>query len=242
VTVAADVREAAEDFDGAGLDVVDFVGIGDGVDDFDCVDVFVCDADLSGVLVLVTDGDSDADALLEGLAFELLDAIGDLDELLETVDDFELRGDEDEDLDDVVVGVDIALSVVEALSKGDGEELGVESDDLVEVVDGLDEIVANTSSEGDADADPVELFEGKVVFVLETETVDVLLLDVVGEDDGVDTLFVAVVLGDDDDVLEEDVDGVADGVTDEDLLASGDGVDETDVVPDRVITPEPVGV
>ena len=142
VTVAADVREAAEDFDGAGLDVVDFVGIGDGVDDFDCVDVFVCDADLSGVLVLVTEGDSDADALLEGLAFELLDAIGDLDEVLETVDDFELRGDEDEDLDDVVVGVDIALSVDEALSKGDGEELGVESDDLVEVVDGLDEIVA----------------------------------------------------------------------------------------------------
>ena len=64
----------------------------------------------------------------------------------------------------------------------------------------------------------------------------------VGDDDGVDTLFVAVVLGDDDDVLEEDVDGVADGVTDEDLLASGDGVDDTDVVPDRVITPEPVGV
>ena len=142
VTVAADVREGADDFDGAGLDVVDLVGIGEGVDDFDCVDVFVCDADLSGVLVLVTEGDSEADALLEGLAFELLDAIGDLDEVLETVDDFELSGDEDGDLDDVVVGVETALSVDDALSKGDGEELGVESDDLVEVVDGLDEIVA----------------------------------------------------------------------------------------------------
>lgn len=189
--------------------------------------------------MFVTEGDADPDALLEGLAGGVFVASGVRDDDLETVDDFELRGDDDGDLDDVVVGEDSALDVDVGLPSGVLDEVGVESEDLLDVVDGLDDIVAKPSSEGDADADPVELFDAKGDFVEEIVGVDVLLPDVVGDDEGVVNLFVAVGLGDDDDDLEDDVDGVDDGVTVDDLLGIDEGVEATVDVPDTVITGVP---
>ena len=191
--------------------------------------------------MFVTEGDAEPDALLEVLAFVVGVGTGDRDDVLDTVDDLELRGEEDDDLDEVVVGEASALEVDVTLLSGVFEDVGVESDDKLEVVEGLAEIVAKPTSEGDADADPVELFDAKGDFVDEIVGVDVRLLVVVGVVDGVGNLFVVVGLGDEDDVLEVDVDGVEDGVTVEDLLGIDEGVDATEDVPETVIAPVPVG-
>jgi len=156
--------------------------------------------------VFVTEGDAEPDALLEGLANVVGVGTGVRDDVLDTVDDLELRGDEDGDLDEVVVGEASALEVDVTVPSGVFEDVGVESADLLEVVEGLAEIVAKPTSEGDADADPVELFDAKGVFVVEIVGVDVLLLVVVAVVEGVGNLFVVVGLGDDEDDLDDEED------------------------------------